>query len=480
MSNIIETILANLPLRKPVDKVISSSRSGTELRAFIQKFRPFVDDVQSAIVDLNERVTDATSTTINMDLAALNLPPDIQSQVHLHVTGDLTIGNPDAPGGGAYPQPPTEYWDDSVNPVEFFVDTTGGGSDTNDGLSELTPFATIEKAVELLRTKQISWNWNTTLRIKGTVQAPLNLTGIKGNSSSAFQSDFLFLNKWQSENNPWILNVPSSDSYGSKKVIDNNSSDVGFFISNATIQIEKYAVFENLNLSLSNSCTILPGEFANNGCLSFSSGNYDLNGITWNLTHRSSSCFIYARGADTYVKLRLEHKFINGEFNNLPYALAEDGGLIDAKLLTFKPSGLNQTLSGDGTGTIFAPTSQKVQPLLNSALILTTDSKQHRHISTQNFSSLTDGRILVAYSPQKGRLVGWKLSALTGNGTFQLEAGGVMFASPITKTFNNYDQSVDYSATVLSFSTDGTPLFLNVTASTGLAGVTLQLIWEPN
>ena len=124
-SPIINTILQNLPLRKPVDKVISSTRAGSELRGFIQKFNPFVDDVQAAIADLDDRVTDATSTTVNLDLQSLNLPPDIQSEVHLHVT-NLTIGNPDGDDGGnnggnplpAIP-PLTEVWPNYQN---FYID----------------------------------------------------------------------------------------------------------------------------------------------------------------------------------------------------------------------------------------------------------------------------------------------------------------------------------------------------------------------
>ena len=181
-SPIINTILQNLPLRKPVDKVISSTRAGTELRGFIQKFNPFVEDVRAAIEDLDDRVTDATSTTINMDLAELNLPPGIQSEVHLHVT-NLTIANPEGEGtgnnggnsGNPSPLPPlTEVWPNSTN---FYIDTVNG-SDGNPGTST-APVQSWGKLREIIATKRIPTT-GIFVRLTGTLQAPLDLSGLVG------------------------------------------------------------------------------------------------------------------------------------------------------------------------------------------------------------------------------------------------------------------------------------------------------------
>ena len=174
MSSIIQQVLQNLPLRKPTDKVISSSRAGTELRGVIQKFRPFVDDVQAAIEDLNERVTDATSTTINMDLASLELPPDIQSEVHLHVQ-NLTVGNPNGGGSASPVRPPiTVSWDVGAT---FWIDTVAG-SDSNTGLTESSPVQTWGKLREIISAKRLPLT--AAIKGKGTLQAPLDFSGFYG------------------------------------------------------------------------------------------------------------------------------------------------------------------------------------------------------------------------------------------------------------------------------------------------------------
>lgn len=194
-SPIIDTILQNLPLRKPVDKVISSTRAGSELRGFIQKFNPFVDDVQAAIADLDDRVTDATSTTINMDLAELNLPPGIQSEVHLHVT-NLTIGNPEGGDGGsnggnngANPVPSipplTEVWPNYQN---FYIDATNG-NDANTGLTFASPVQTWGKLREIIAAKRIPTT-GAYIKIEGTLQAPLDCSGIVGVADGECQLEF--------------------------------------------------------------------------------------------------------------------------------------------------------------------------------------------------------------------------------------------------------------------------------------------------
>ena len=73
--------------------------------------------------------------------------------------------------------------DDNNQNYERYLDTVNG-SDTNDGLTATTAYKTWDRAIQDFKVGMITDNWSTYLYVRGELQAPLDLRGVYGFSSS--------------------------------------------------------------------------------------------------------------------------------------------------------------------------------------------------------------------------------------------------------------------------------------------------------
>ena len=85
--------------------------------------------------------------------------------------------------------------DDNNQNYERYLDTVNG-SDTNDGLTATTAYKTWDKAIQDFRVGMITDNWSTYLYVRGELQAPLDLRGVYGFSSSEYNNGTITLTKF--------------------------------------------------------------------------------------------------------------------------------------------------------------------------------------------------------------------------------------------------------------------------------------------
>lgn len=87
--------------------------------------------------------------------------------------------------------------------IDFYVSTTG--SDSNDGLSSATPFLTIQKAVDTIRTKYLLCGYLVTINIEdGLYVENVNVANIAGGGIRFSGSTSVI---WRGATTAWLLSV---------------------------------------------------------------------------------------------------------------------------------------------------------------------------------------------------------------------------------------------------------------------------------
>lgn len=187
--------------------------------------------------------------------------------------------------------PAYAIWGDCTAEITWFVDTVNG-SDDNDGLTELTPFLTVQKALDVISTKVVDDCWWTYIRIKGTVEGKLDFSDIRSWFGIGYWSGAVVLGKWESETSPWTLNIAEWSGEGdytyTPGIISSKDNNVTLSIEDCNIVCGSVLDFSNLSVSLTDSTISSVGT---NTCRIFFAKGYScrLDSVTLDTTNNPFS-----------------------------------------------------------------------------------------------------------------------------------------------------------------------------------------------
>lgn len=97
---------------------------------------------------------------------------------------------------------PFEVHGDCNTVIEYWVDTVDG-LDTNNGLTNTTPYKTLQKALDNLESKAFDDCYYVYIYIKGTVVGELDFTNLRSWYMSSSWAGALTLDKWPEETAKW-------------------------------------------------------------------------------------------------------------------------------------------------------------------------------------------------------------------------------------------------------------------------------------
>lgn len=371
--------------------------------------------------------------------------------------------------------------DDNNQNYERYLDTVDG-SDTNDGLTAITAYKTWDRAIQDFRVGMITDNWKTYLYIRGELQAPLDLTGVYGFSSSDYNNGTLTLTKFpdDTENFTFKSVVEASDQYLSKLAFITDNINVNVYLTGVTFAVTSQLEFHGINTWIDGSIfkPIAP-DGSQSGVyrpfVVYGSGIHAEMDNTYDFT--STSSWIKITGVDCRYQNQGTITPINPPTSTYEFAVIDYGANANWQ------AGMNSTVK--------ASISVRSQGKLNMAswainwlIQLQTYDIDFKWIDSGNrvksliltFPELTNGRYKIWLPMAKCRLYEYRLSANGGDATIQMDIGiGYPWGTPITQTFtSNYEEVV--GALNIDFPANSWRMFLNVTNSTiPLKNVHLQL-----
>lgn len=390
------------------------------------------------------------------------------SSLKAAVTSGLNLGQ-GSPGSAVIP---TEIWDDNNNAVEFFLDTENG-DDSADGRSPTTAVKTWAKAVSILKEKRFSWNWNTYLRIKGTLQAPLDLRGIYGDANDWWTQGTLALHNWDNSPN-WVLEGVA-DWNQSKLAFLQDNDHVNLWIQGATLINKTRLVFDKVSTWFSNVTFV--SEVSHSSALTFGNGYYGLSG-TITLNYAQAQFSLLAVGNNTKFQTQCDVHFINASETDRPLLMLRLGASLEVGNLNCQGVSLRQVNIERQSSALLSNWNNVNFIRDNSSTIKQNIDFNDCQTTVHHFTSMSNGRYLLAMAPRKGRLIEWNLWARSGLGTFQMDVNGQLWGDPLTGTFSNYEPRLNRAMNFDSPWINAYRFFMNVSNSSALTDVVIQLIWR--
>jgi hypothetical protein len=371
--------------------------------------------------------------------------------------------------------------DDNNQNYERYLDTVDG-SDDNDGLTATTAYKTWDKAIEDFRVGMITDNWSTYLYVRGELQAPLDLRGVYGFSSSEYNNGTITLTKFpdDTENFTFKSVVETSEEYLSKLAFITDNTNINVYLTGVTFAVTSQLEFHGINTYIDNSIFKPIAPDVGQGGLSsrfivYGSGIHHEADNTYDFTSINSSILI--TGVDCRYQNQGTITPINPPTSTYQFAFIEYGANVSWQ------AGMNSTVKA----TISVSSQGKLNMAswaINWLIQLQAYDVDFKWIDSGNrvksliltFPELTNGRYKIWLPMAKCRLYEYRLSANEGDATLMMDIGiGYPWGTPITQTFtSNYEEVV--GALNIDFPANSWRMFLNVTDSTvPLKNVHLQL-----
>ena len=376
------------------------------------------------------------------------------------------------------PPIPLQIWDDNNERIEFFLDTVGGNDD-NDGRSPTTAVKTWDKAISIVKEKRISWNWNTYLRIKGTLQAPLDLQGVYGDSGDWWVQGTLTLTNWTDDNSSPNWTLEGTSDWNTTKlafITDNDYVTLAFYY--ATFVRNTLMVFDKI-VTYFEDCTFKPATNESYIDFIFGQGWHEFYG-TITLDNSADNPILQAFGTHCYITIHCDLLFTTDLLpgDNTVVRAGKGAFLNIPRFVCNTPNPVLVTLY-DGAKAVLGHTVAVNFNRDNNSEIVHSFDFNDCQVTYHNFATLANGRYYIASSPRKGRLIEWNLRARTGNGTFQMDIGqGSPWGDALTGTFTNWEPRLNRSMNFDSPWVTAFNFFMNVSNSSNLTDVVIQMVWR--
>ena len=371
--------------------------------------------------------------------------------------------------------------DDNNQNYERYLDTVNG-SDTNDGLTATTAYKTWDRAIQDFKVGMITDNWSTYLYVRGELQAPLDLRGVYGFSSSEYNNGTITLTKFpdDTENFTFKSVVETSEEYLSKLAFITDNTNINVYLTGVTFAVTSQLEFHGINTYIDNSIFKPIAPDVGQGGLSsrfivYGSGIHHEADNTYDFTFTNSSILI--TGVDCRYQNQGTITPINPPTSTYQFAFIEYGANVSWQ------AGMNSTVKA----TISVSSQGKLNMAswaINWLIQLQAYDVDFKWIDSGNrvksliltFPELTNGRHKIWFPPFKCRLYSYLLSAIEGDATLQMDIGiGYPWGTPITQTFTSANEEI-IGILNIDFPPNSWRMFLNVTNSTvPLKNVHLQL-----
>ena len=368
--------------------------------------------------------------------------------------------------------------DDNNQNYERYLDTVNG-SDTNDGLTATTAYKTWDRAIQDFKVGMITDNWSTYLYVRGELQAPLDLRGVYGFSSSEYNNGTITLTKFpdDTENFTFKSVLQTSEEYLSKLAFITDNTNINVYLTSVTFAVTSQLEFHGINTSIDNSIfkpTVGQGGLSSRFIVYGSGIHYEADN-TYDFTFTNSSILI--TGVDCRYQNQGTITPINPPTSTYQFAFIEYGANVSWQ------AGMNSTVKA----TISVSSQGKLNMAswaINWLIQLQAYDVDFKWIDSGNrvksliltFPELTNGRHKIWFPPFKCRLYSYLLSAIEGDATLQMDIGiGYPWGTPITQTFTSANEEI-IGILNIDFPPNSWRMFLNVTNSTvPLKNVHLQL-----
>ena len=371
--------------------------------------------------------------------------------------------------------------DDNNQNYERYLDTIDG-SDTNDGLTATTAYKTWDKAIQDFKVGMITDNWSTYLYVRGELQAPLDLRGVYGFSSSEYNNGTITLTKFpdDTENFTFKSVLEASEEYLSKLAFITDNININVYLTGVTFVVTSQLEFHGINTYIDNSIFKPIAPVVGQGGLSgrfivYGRGIHVEADNTYDFTSIRSSILI--TGVDCRYQNQGTITPINPPTSTYQFAFIECGANVNWQ------AGMNSTVKA----TISVSSQGKLNMAswaINWLIQLQAYDVDFKWIDSGNrvksliltFPELTNGRHKIWFPPFKCRLYSYLLSAIEGDATLQMDIGiGYPWGTPITQTFTSANEEI-IGILNIDFPPNSWRMFLNVTNSTvPLKNVHLQL-----
>lgn len=334
-----------------------------------------------------------------------------------------------------YHNDPFSIWGDCNAEVAWYVDTVSG-LDTNDGLTELTPFATLQKALSVVEEKRLDDCWWTYIYIKGTVTGEVNFSHIKGWINNLVWEGCLTLSPFPGETSwNWVIGPWTGDGNYTFTPGIRRESINNFILSleNCIFDIQSIADFANMSVYF-DTCTFKTTNPTYSCKVLLSGRQYKFSNCIAELT--SALVTIYA--ADAYVQI-LTPFTLTDQVSHLFIGL--DQSFLGVSSYIAVESG-NQTISGDVSSVVNfdnANSNYLWDKQINISGFLGKFIFGFYENDYDSYSVIIPSpgirKYLIAIPNKPSWLKNIALAAPSGTATIQLWGGGNTIGSPFNLTF---------------------------------------------
>jgi len=168
--------------------------------------------------------------------------------------------------------------------IDFYVSTTG--SDSNDGLSSATPFLTIQKAVDTIRTKYLLFGYMAIINIAdGIYNENVTVANVAGGSIKFSGSTSVI---WRGATATWLLSVVDGSRVSVSGITFGGGAPLSaglLALNGSRLSLVGGSVFEALSnyhvIAGRNSVIVLGGNYSIAGGSGSHVGAFDTSSILW-------------------------------------------------------------------------------------------------------------------------------------------------------------------------------------------------------